>query len=389
MSLFGIALGVMVLITVLSVMNGFDHTIRHKIFTLVPHITVQGAGPNNRLVNWQSIENTIKKKPHIVAVEPMIIGQGMLTKDGDNSPVFINGIDPKSIDSIMPLSHMMKLGSLNKLTSGKFNIILGDQLAENLGVIPGDTVNLLIPQANITPVGVLPRFRQFHVSGIFHTGSGFGFDSSFAYINLHDAQRLYTLGNAVNALQIKLDNLFRAPLITYQLQNQFTNTAISNWTDRFGAFYHAIQMEKTMMFLILVLLIAIAAFNLVSSLMMAVREKESDIAILRTLGATPRTIMLTFIVQGGVIGLIGVILGLIAGVVLSLNVTRLANAIQQLFGVQLLNVNVYYVNSLPSRLQFSDVWHVALLAFVISLIATLYPSWRASRIEPAEALRYE
>jgi lipoprotein-releasing system permease protein len=387
-SMLGIALGVTVLITVLSVMNGFDQQIRERIFTLVPHVTVTGY--NNTLSNWRPLEKRIEKMPHVTGIMPVVVGQGLLSKDGVTAPALVNGILPQDVASVSALNSKVVEGKLSDLKSGNFGIMLGDALAANLGLIQGDSVNLITPKASITPVGVIPRFKQFKVDGIFHAGSGFGFDTGFAYINMADAQKLFMMGSSISQFQIKVDNLFAAPKIREQMQKALgPKYIVSDWTAQYGAFYHAVQMEKTMMFLILLLIIAVAAFNLVSSLMMMVNEKEADIAILKTIGATPKKIMSIFMIQGFVIGATGTILGLIGGIVLSLNVTRVVNIIQNVFNVQLVNANVYFVSFLPSQLQFSDLWHVCLVAFILSVLATLYPAWQASKIQPAEALRYE
>ncbi len=387
-SVLGIALGVCVLITVLSVMNGFDQQIKERIFTMVPHVTITSM--NGTLSNWQSLDNKLKKVPNVLAVAPNVTGQGMLTKDNDVHPVAVMGVNPNLEKTVSVINQKMVSGQLNNLTPGKYGIVLGEVLADSLGVGVGDVVNLVTPQINLSPIGILPRFRQFKIVGIFSVGTGFGFDSSMAYINLKDAQALFSLGKKITELHIKTTNLFSAPLLASQLQKKLGfEYQVSDWTSRFGAFYHAVQMEKTMMFFILLLLVAIAAFNLVSGLVMLVNDKQSDIAILRTFGATPKMILSIFVIQGFALGLFGTLLGLFGGIILSLNVTRLVNLIQQVFHVQLLTSGVYFVNYLPSQLQFSDVFHISVAAVIMSLVATIYPAWRAARTEPVEALRYE
>lgn len=387
-SVLGIALGVGVLITVLSVMNGFDQQIKERIFTMVPHVTI--TGEDGTLLNWQPLSAKLSLNPSILGIAPVVSGQGMLTNDNEVRPVLVNGIDPTDENKVSVISQKIVSGKLSNLQPKKFGIILGVGLAGSLGVGIGDTVNLVTPQINVSPIGILPRFRRFKVMGVFHVGTGFGFDDSVAYINIHDAQALFSLGSRVSNLQIKVTNLFAAPSLSTALQKQFGfRYQVSDWTDQYGAFYHAVQMEKTMMFFILLLLVAIAAFNLVSGLVMLVNDKQSDIAILRTFGATPGMILSIFLVQGFTLGFVGTLLGLIGGIILSLNVTSLVNFVQNLFHVQLLASNVYFVNFLPSHLLFSDVIHIAMVAFLMSLLATVYPAWRASKTEPAEALRYE
>lgn len=388
MSMIGIGLGVMVLITVLSVMNGFDQQIREKLFSLVPHIVITSNG--GVINDWQNMVEQLKKNPQVTSVVPLAGGQGMLVKDSQTTPVIVNGILPNGQGQTLDLAHHMTEGSLDALNQQHFGIILGAGVAANLGVVTGDSVNLITPTATVTPVGIVPRFKQFKVVGVFSAGAGFGFDNSLVFINLHDAQKLFMLGDGVTTLQINVKNLFDAPTIAWGLQQKLGDKyEVADWTEQYGAFYHAVQMEKTMMFLILLLIIAIAAFNLVSGLMMGVNDKQADIAILRTLGVTPKNIMYIFIIQGGIIGGVGIIAGVILGIILALNVTQLTNFIEHVFHVQLINPSVYFVDYLPSQLQFADIWHVAFIAFCMSILATIYPAWRAAKVQPAEALRYE
>jgi lipoprotein-releasing system permease protein len=267
---------------------------------------------------------------------------------------------------------------------------LGSELASDLGVAVGDKITLLIPKFTVTPLGAMPRFKQFTVAGIFQVGGGFGFDSDMAFIHLKDAQTLFQLNNNVSGLRLKLQDLYAAPRVSQELAKKLPESySITNWTETYGSYMHAIQLEKTMMFLILLFLVAIAAFNLVSMLVMVVTDKQADIAILRTLGATPKMILAIFVVQGTLIGVVGTLLGLLVGVTLSLHVTELVNFLEQVFHVQLFTSDVYFLNYLPSQLALSDVTHICSIALIMSLLATLYPAWRAARTQPAEALRYE
>lgn len=387
-SMMGIALGVAVLITVLSVMNGFDHEIRSRYFGMANQITVTTI--DNFLTHWQQTEAQLIHFPGVVGAAPYVQGQGILVNDGQTHPANITGVLPAQEKNISMVTQKMLAGSFDNLKRGEFNIVLGAELASSLGLSIGDKVNVLIPKATMTPVGVMPRFRRFTVVGIFKVGNGFGFDSNLGYIDLHDAQELFQFGTNVSGLRLKLQDLYAAPSISRALiQKMPANYQITNWTDDFGSFLHAIQLEKTMMFLILMLLIAVAAFNLVSTLVMVVTDKRADIAILRTLGATPLTVLKIFMVQGMVVGIVGTFLGLIGGVTLAWHVTEIVNFIEKVFHVQLLSSSVYYVNYLPSRLLWSDVWKICLSALAMSLIATLYPAWHAARTQPAEALRYE
>lgn len=386
-SMIGIALGVAVLITVLSVMNGFDIHIRQGIFSLAPQISMTGV--ENKLNNWQPLQQRLTTFPNIVATAPYVQGQGIFKNQDIVEPVVVMGIDPSQEIKLNELSQKMTVGNLNNLQTGKFGVVLGAELANSLGAVLGSKVILITPQMSVTPAGVTPRFKRFTVVGIFQAGNGFGFDSRLAFIQLQDAQALFMMNNAISGIHAKLPDPYMAINVAQQLQIAFPNTLVSNWTDEYGAFFKAIALEKTMMFLILLLIVAVAAFNLVSSLVMVVNDKQADIAILRTYGATPSFIMRIFIVQGMIVGLVGTLLGLIGGILLALNVTAIVNGIQNLFGVQLFQSSVYYITYLPSKLEAGDIIEIAIIAILLSLLATIYPAWRASRTQPAEALRYE
>jgi len=387
-SMVGIALGVMVLITVLSVMNGFDEQIQKRVFSMAPQVTISSY--TNFLPDWQKTAKDVKKYSSVVDSAPYVVGQGMLSANDQVKPAIVFGIIPALEASMSKLADTMVNGAINDLKPGGYGIILGEDLAATLGAGPGSKVTLITPVSSLTPIGIVPRYKRFTVVGIFSAGTGFGFDSSYAYINLKDAQKLYQLKTKVSGLRLKLDDVYKAPDLTQQLLTDLSpDTVVNNWTQQYGAFFEAIQMEKTMMFLILLLIIGIAAFNLVSSLVMVVTDKQADIAILRTLGATPKTAMAIFMVQGSVIGFIGVLSGVILGIVLALNVTEIVNWLQHILGIQFLSSSIYYVNYLPSKLELSDIVKVSLIALVMSFVATLYPAWRASRVQPVEALRYE
>lgn len=387
-SMIGIALGVMVLITVLSVMNGFDEEIRHRIFGMASQVTISGV--NSSITDWQALSQKITRNPQVIGTAPLIAGQGILMNQGQPHPVMVIGILPQREAEVSSIAQKFIAGSLNKLQPHQFGIVLGEELALTLGVDVGDKVNLMIPSVAVTPVAIVPRFRSFTVKGIFRVGRGFGFDS-LAYIHMRDAQALFQLGNTVSGLRLKLKDLYKAPQVAEEVAQQLPNIyQVSNWTQEYGSIMHAIALEKTMMFLILLLLVAISAFNLVSSLMMVVTDKRADIAILRTLGATPKTILSIFMVQGLVIGMTGTLLGLLGGLALAANVSSILNFIEHVFHVQLFNSNVYFfVDQLPSKIESNDVVHICLAALTMSFLATIYPAWRAARTEPAEALRYE
>lgn len=387
-SMLGIALGVTVLITVLSVMNGFDHEIQSRLFNLANQVTVSRV--EGTLEEWPELNKHIKQQPNIVATAPLVGVQGMLSHSGNSAPTFITGVLPELEANVSTMPSMMIQGSFNSLQPKLFHIIIGEGLAEHLGLGVDDKVILFTPQANASPLGILPRYKQFTVSGIFHVDGNAPMNNGLAFIHMKDAQVLYQLGNSVTAIRIKVDNLYAAPAVAHALQNQLSSDyLISNWTQEYGTFFKAIRMEKTMIFLILLLIIAVAAFNLVSTLVMVVNDKRADIAILRTFGATPRMILATFIVQGCVVGVVGTILGLVGGILLAVNAPTLVNLLQQILHTQFISSSVYFVDYLPSRLEWTDVWQVCSIALLMSLLATIYPAWQASRTQPAEALRYE
>lgn len=388
-SMLGIALGVTVLITVLSVMNGFDEEIRHRIFGMAQQVSIRPI-TNEALQDWPLVAKKVEHYPGVTAVIPFIAGNGMLSNQGIVHPTVISGISPQDENKVSVLGNKMVAGSLNHLKPGQFGMVLGQELAQRLGLIIGDKVTVLIPQASLTPAGIMPRFKRFTVVGIYRVGTGFGFDTGLALIHIRDAQTLFQLGNGVTGLQLKLTDLYTAPNVAEELAKIIPpDLQVHDWTETYGDFIRVIGLEKTVMFIILFLLIAVAAFNLVSTLVMVVTDKQSDIAILRTLGATPRTILNIFVVQGAIISIVGTGLGLIGGITLALNATRLVAAIERYFDVQLLSSSIYFVNYLPSKLLWSDVWHICSAAILLSLLATLYPAWRAARIQPAKALRYE
>lgn len=388
MSMLGIAIGILVLITVLSVMNGFDREIKKRVFSMVPPVTVGSL--MNALSNWEEIESIIQKMPNVTGTAPFINGQAMLTSGGLVSPAMITGIDPASEHKVSEVSDKMVSGKLSDLTPGSFNIILGEELANRLNAIPGDKITVMIPEASFTPAGAIPRFKRFNLVGVFRAGGGFGFDMGYAFIHLNDAQRLFHLNSAVSGIYVNINDVYAAQSMSDKISSVLGPSArVLNWTQQFGEYFHAISLEKKMMFFILLLIIAVAIFNLVCTLVMVVNEKEPDIAILRTFGATPKMILMIFIVQGAIIGVIGTILGVIGGVLLASNVTAVVNFIEHVFHVQFLSSSVYFVNYLPSEIEWNDVWRISFAALSLSLVATLYPAFRAARTEPVEALRYE
>ena len=386
-SMFGIALGVAALIVVLSVMNGFQTELRSRILAVVSHVQITGAG--GEMVGWERVASMAADEPHVIAAAPFVQAQGMLAYGESVRGAMVRGILPDQEDKVADFRPHMKSGQLDALLPDSFNIVLGSELARALGVFVGDRVTLIAPQGVVTPAGVVPRLKTFNVVGLFEVGM-YEYDSGLALIHLADAQRLYRMADRVSGVRLKLDDLFLAPRVARSLAGKLDiNAFISDWTRSHANFFRAVQIEKNMMFIILSLIVAVAAFNIVSTLVMAVTDKQSDIAILRTLGASPGSIMAVFIVQGALIGFIGLGLGVAGGVALALNVDVVVPFIERILGTQFLAKEVYYISNLPSELQWRDVTTITGVAFVLALVATIYPSWRAARVNPAAALRYE
>lgn len=386
-SMLGIALGVAALIVVLSVMNGFQKELRGRILAVVSHVQISGA--QGEMSDWQRVAAQSAEHPNVIAAAPFVQAQGMLSFGQSVRGALVRGVLPDQEDKVADFRPHMQSGNLDALTPDSFNIVLGSELARGLGVSVGDKVTLIAPQGVVTPAGIVPRLKTFNVVGIFEVGM-FEYDNGLALIRMEDAQRLYRMDDRVSGVRLKLDDLFVAPRVARELAGRLdTDAYLSDWTRSHANFFRAVQIEKNMMFIILSLIVAVAAFNIVSTLVMAVTDKQPDIAILRTLGASPGSIMVIFIVQGALIGFIGLGLGVAGGVALALNVDIVVPFIERLLGTQFLAKEVYYISNLPSELQWSDVNTIISVAFVLALVATLYPSWRASRVNPAEALRYE
>jgi len=386
-SMLGIALGVAALIIVLSVMNGFQKEIRARILGVTPHLQV--ASDSGSIADWQPIEKIVATHPGVLAAAPFISGQGMLSQNENVQGVMVRGILPEAEDRLTQLSDKMKMGKLANLRAGEFGIVLGIDLARSLGARVGESILLITPQGQITPAGMVPRLKQFHVVGIFEIGMS-PYDNALALIHMSDAQKLYRMGETVSGISARLNDLDQARSVAAELDTNLPhNLFTSDWTRQNANYFSAVQMEKKMMFIILSLIVAVAAFNIVSTLVMAVTDKQADIAILRTLGASPVSIMKIFMVQGVVIGLTGLLIGVVGGILIAVNIGTIVPFIEHLFGVQFLAKDVYFISELPSDLQRADVIVVSVFSFVISIVATLYPSWRAAQTQPAEALRYE
>jgi lipoprotein-releasing system permease protein len=386
-SMLGIGLGVAALIVVLSVMNGFQKEIRNRILGAASHIEIRGAGDS--LAEWNKVIDEAKTNQEVVAAAPYVMAQGMLSYDQVVQGALIRGVLPEREREVAEIGQHMVSGRLEDLKAGEFGVVLGSELARALHARRGEKIVLIAPQGQVTAAGIVPRLKQFKVVGVFELGM-FEYDSGLALIHLQDAQKLYRLDDKVSGVRVKLKDLFRAPQVARDLARILTvDTYVSDWTKQHANYFRALEIEKRMLFIILSLIVAVAAFNIVSTLVMAVTDKQPDIAILRTLGASPRSIMKIFMVQGSLIGLIGTLIGVVGGVALALNIDVVVPFIEQAFGVRFLSKEVYYISDLPSDLQIRDVVTIGSVSLVLGLIATLYPSYRASRVNPAEALRYE
>ncbi len=387
-SIVGIALGVTALITVTSVMSGFEKEMRQRIVGASSHATVTAFGePMN---DWQSIVDTTQTHPEVLGAAPYVEGQVMLVAGGSSTGALIRGIEPDQEDAVSELSDNLEYtDSLeSSLKPGEYGIVLGADLAAYLGAIVGDKIMVITPEASVTPVGFVPRIKRFTVTGLFRFGM-FQFDRNLAIMHAKDAAKLLKMGDGYSGVRLKLEDTGRAPLVSRDIKNQVGfNYYVSDWTAQNANYFAAVKMEKTMMFIILSMIVAVAAFNIVSTLVMMVQDKQADIAILRTQGASPGSIMSIFLVQGVLIGVIGTIVGVIGGVLLASNIDVVVPFIERFTG-PVLNPEVYYIDKMPSDLQWPNVGRIALMSFMLSLLATLYPAWRASRTDPATALAYE
>ncbi|MCK7592956.1 lipoprotein-releasing ABC transporter permease subunit [Pseudomarimonas salicorniae] len=390
-SMLGIALGVTVLITVISVMNGFEQELRTRILGMVAHATISGAG--TPITDWPAAVDLARSDPRVLGAAPYVEGEAMLQGASVQGAV-LRGVLPEREAQVSEVAEKMKRGSLDELEGGAFNIVLGSELAMWLGVELGDKVTVYVPEFRSTPIGSLPQVRRFTVVGIFEVGAQ-QYDLGMALIHMDDAQRLLRLGQGVSGIRLRLVDMFTAWQVARDLGDRFSAELgdyyrVRDWSREHSNFFRAIRTEKMVMFIILSLIVAVAAFNLVSSLVMLVTDKQADIAILRTLGLTPRQVMSTFIVQGSLIGFIGIVSGLVGGVLLTLNLQKVVHVLERTFGFEALPSDVYYISGgIPTLLQREDVAAIAVVAFVLCTLATIYPAWRASRVDPAAALRYE
>ncbi|WP_025769357.1 lipoprotein-releasing ABC transporter permease subunit [Thioalkalivibrio sp. HK1] len=386
-SMLGIAIGVTALITVISVMNGFERELRERILGMASHATItdyQGA-----LEDWGSLVGIAEAHKEVVGVAPFVESQAMLTNSGQVRGVVVRGVLPEREVRVAKIDDFIVEGSFDSLTPGSFNILLGKGLAQVLGASIGSRITLLAPQARFTAAGMIPRLRRFTVSGIFEV-SHVEYDASLAVMHIEDAQRVFQLGEGVSGLRLMLDDMFQAPIVSRDLALSFGGVYwLRDWTQYHANFFRALKIERTVMFVILTLIVAVAAFNIVSALTMVVTDKEADIAILRTLGASRGSIMWIFITQGFLIGTVGTLLGVAGGISLAMNVETIVPAIEELFSVKFLSPQIYIISEVPSQMRWRDVALTSSAAFTMTVLATIYPAWRASKVQPVESLRHE
>jgi lipoprotein-releasing system permease protein len=384
-SMVGIALGVMALIVVLSVMNGFVSQVRDRMLSVVSHIEVFSLGTP---IDWKEVERSARTNPEVIGAAPYINAQALLTRGDAVRGVLVRGIEPDAEPAVSDIASQVRGEPLTALRDGEFGIVLGGELARALGVALGEKITLIAPQGQVTPAGVVPRLKQFTVTGTFDSGH-YEYDSALALVHIGDAQRLFRI-EGPTGVRLRIKDMQRATEVASQLVKTLPpKLLVRDWSRQNPSWFAAVQVEKRMMFIILALIVAVAAFNLVSTLVMTVTEKQADIAILRTLGATPRSVMAVFMVQGALIGVLGTLLGVAGGLFVATNLASIFPTIERIAGFPLIPKDIYFISSLPSEPRAGDIVPIAVISIILSLVATLYPSWRASRVRPAEALRYD
>ena len=386
-SVLGIALGIVVIITVLSVMNGFQTEVRDRMLRMTAHGNILEL--DGTLDDWQHAAQAIAHIEQIAGVAPYIEAQSMVVKGSQVTGVQLSGVQPSIETEVSDIDEFMLASDLDVLQAGQFKVLLGSELANYLAATVGDKVTIIAPETSVTPAGIIPKMRRFTVAGIYEIGMN-QFDRNTAIIHIQDAQKLFRYQDKVTGLRLKLDDIFLVPGLTQVINDQLQGEYwMTDWTRRHQNFFRAVKMEKTMMFVIMTLIVAVAAFNVVSMLIMVVTDKQSDIAILRTYGISARSILWVFIIQGSLIGVLGTILGVLGGIGLSLNLEHIILFVEQLLGQKVLDPSVYYITDLPSELHLSDVSYVAFISFALTVLATLYPAFKAANTRPAHALRYE
>ena len=386
-SMLGITLGVMALIVVLSVMNGFEQELKGRILGMVSHVTVSTF--NNKLNDWPALSEKVLQNKQVIGAAPYVDAEAMLSNLASVSGAIIRGINPEFEPKVSEIHQHMVFGKLDDLVAGEYGIVLGTGLASNLDVVPGDRVTMITPQSTVSPLGFLPRLRRFKVVGLFEIGV-YEYDRSSALIHAEDASTLFRMDGAMTGIRLKVGDMDKAPEVRYELRKQLgVDYWVSDWTLRHSNYFKAVQTEKTVMFIILSLIVAVAAFNIVSTLVMVVTDKQADIAILRTIGLSPASVTMVFMVQGTMIGFVGTVFGVATGVTIASYIDVIVPALESLFHTQFLPTGVYPITELPAEMKLSDVIRIAILSFSLSVIATIYPALKASATRPAEALSYE
>jgi lipoprotein-releasing system permease protein len=386
-SMLGIAIAVSVLILVLSVVNGFERELTDRLLAMTAHASIEGV--EGSMDDWRTLSEVAVANPRVRAAAPFIEGQALLVFAEQLSGAELRGIDPQAEDQVSGVGSTMQEGQLSSLEAGLFNVVLGIELAKELKVGVGDKVTVTLAEGIVTPAGVVPRTKRFVVSGIYRVGM-YEFDRRLAFINISDAQKLYRMRDAVTGVRLAVTEIFAAPTIVREVALQHGEVVLVNdWTRRHVNFFKSIQITKSILFVILLLVIAVAAFNIVSTLVMVVKDKQADIAILRTIGARPSSVLRIFVTQGSVIGVVGTAVGVLFGVLLATNLETIVGSLESLFGIKFLAADVSFISDLPAELRTADIVKIAVIALVLALVSTVYPAWVASRTAPAEALRYD
>jgi len=386
-SMLGIAIAVGVLILVLSVVNGFERELKDRLLAMTAHASIEGI--DGAIVNWQALSEVAIENPRVRASAPFVDGQALLVFSEQLSGAELRGIDPLAEDKVSAVASTMREGQLSSLQAGSFNVVLGVELAAALQVGIGDKVTVILAEGLVTPAGVVPRTKRFVVSGLYRVGM-YEFDRRLAFINISDAQKLYRKKDSVTGVRLAVTEIFEAPAIVREVALQHgEGVLVSDWTRRHVNFFRSIQITKSILFVILLLVVAVAAFNIVSTLVMVVKDKQADIAILRTIGARPMSILRIFVTQGSVIGITGTVAGVLIGILLAVNLETIVAGLEAILGIKFLAAEVYFISDLPSELRVADVVAIGTIALLLALASTLYPAWIAARTAPAEALRYD